>query len=188
MRMASKCQNRHTCAVLHIWCYSAQPNQSPAMTKKASKISDSIPPARRYERGDRLPVQAQRIWQILTAFVMYGTEPGVTMRKKCMTYGDLALKMGYPDPRAGHTLGRQLGIIGYYCRLNDLPPLNAIVVNQDTNLPGSEVVLREGASLRNEQLAVIKEDWFSIRPPTTGTLRQVLEATDSPLFAPRRRK
>lgn len=92
-----------------------------------------------------------------------------------MTYGDLALAMGHADARAGHTLGRQLGIVGRFCVENDLPPLNVIVVNKETEAPGSEVVLRDGRTVREEQLAVLKEDWFSIRVPTTGTFRQVWE-------------
>ena len=37
--------------------------------------------------------------------------------------------------KAGITLTRQLGIVGYYCLEHELPPLNAIVVNQDTESP-----------------------------------------------------
>jgi len=40
--------------------------------------------------------------------------------------------MGYDSRRAGITLARQLGIVGEYCKANDVLPLNAIVVNQRT--------------------------------------------------------
>jgi hypothetical protein len=63
-----------------------------------------------------------------------------------MTYGRLAQAMGYPDRQAGITLARQLGIIGEYCKMNDIPPLNAIVVNQETGEPGSGVVLRDAGT------------------------------------------
>lgn len=129
-----------------------------------------IPTVKRFERGDRLYVQAQQVWLILVSFAMHATRKMATM-----TYGDLALAMGHDNARAGHTLARQLGIVGRYCIENDLPPLNVLVVNQQTNVPGSEVVLRQGRSVREEQKAVLREDWFSVRVPTTGTFRQVWE-------------
>src|SRR5437773_10029387 len=110
-----------------------------------------IPKAKRFNRGNRLHVRAQQVWLILTAHVMY--------RKSTITYKDLATAMGYENPRAAHTLGRQLGIVGWFCTANDLPPLNAIVVNQSTGLPGHEVVLRRGRSVPQEQAAVFATDW-----------------------------
>lgn len=131
---------------------------------------DDIPQMKRYGRGDRLYVQAQRIWMIVAAFAMYRPDG-----RKTITYGDVAEAMGL-DRRAGHTLGRQLGIIAKYCILNDLPALNAIVVAEKTGVPGDEVMLRESKTIQQEQAAVLKVDWFSIRLPSTGTLRKVWEA------------
>ena len=134
----------------------------------------NIPAIRRFAKGDRLPVQAQRIWQILAAFV---SSP---MRKsndpKTMTYGELALHMGYDTTQAGHVLGRQLGIIGQYCCLNDLPTLNSIVVNQATGAPGERVVNRDRFTWKEEQKLVHKQDWFALGTPTPGTFRKVWEA------------
>ena len=96
-------------------------------------------------------------------------------RLKTITYGELAAKMGYEDSRAGYTLSRQLGIVGTYCKLNDLPPLNTIVVNQETGVPGEGVVHRDGYTVSREQAAVLGEDWFRIRVPTPGTFRKVWE-------------
>jgi hypothetical protein len=132
-----------------------------------------IPPIRRYAVGDRLYVQAQRIWLILASFVS-GMTRGSTDRTT-LSYGELALCMGYGDARAGHMLGRQLGIVGNYCVLNGLPPLNVIVVNQDTGVPGDEVVLRPGRTVRQEQRAVFSQDWFEVGVPSTGTLRKIWE-------------
>ena len=133
-----------------------------------------IPAIRRYGEGDRIYVQAQRIWLILVAFVS-----GPTRRRnddKTITYGELAELMGYADRRAGHMLGRQLGIIGEFCRLNDLPALNSIVINRSTGVPGEEVLLRDGRSVKQEQNAVMRQDWFQVGVPTTGTLRKVWES------------
>ena len=135
---------------------------------------DDIPEIKRYDIGDRIYVQAQRIWLILVAFVKGPTrKPG---DPKTITYGEVAELMGYPDRRAGHMLSRQLGIIGEYCRLNDLPALNSIVVNQTTGVPGEDVLLRDGRTVKEEQRAVMIEDWFSLRIPTTGTLRKVWDS------------
>lgn len=131
------------------------------------------PDVKFYEPGDRLYVQAQRIWLILVGFVMQHAK---TSLPPTITYGDLAKLMGAADGRAGHTLGRQLGIVGKFCLDNSLPALNAVVVNQQTRQPGAEVVLQPGNTVLDEQRAVAAYDWYSVRPPTTGTLRQVWEA------------
>lgn len=129
---------------------------------------------RRYGAGDRLNVQAQRIWLILAAFVS-----GPTRRSgddRTITYGELAVRMGYADGRAGHTLARQLGIVGYCCLENELPALNSIVVNAVTGAPGHDVVLKKGRTVEQEQRAVFDQDWYALGVPTTGMLRAVWEA------------
>ena len=135
---------------------------------------DDIPNIKRYDLGDRLYVQAQRIWLILVSFVMSPTRKAND--PKTITYGEVAELMRYPDRRAGHMLSRQLGIIGQYCRLNDLPALNSIVVNQTTGVPGEDVLLRDNRTVKEEQRAVMAEDWFALRIPTTGTLRKVWDS------------
>ena len=97
----------------------------------------AIPAIRRFGRGDRLHVQAQRIWMILAGHVS-GNGERRRRGELTLTYGELALRMGYDDTRAGHMLSRQLGIVGEYCLLNDLPALNAIVVNSKTGVAGED--------------------------------------------------
>lgn len=125
-----------------------------------------------YGRGDRLYVQAQRIWIILASFV--STPLRKTGDQTTITYGDLAEKMGY-DRRAAITLSRQLGIVGDCCLSNDLPALNAIVVSEATGLPGPEVVLRPNRSVKQEQNSVHKRDWCAMSVPSTGALRKIWE-------------
>ncbi|WP_417699892.1 hypothetical protein [Pseudophaeobacter sp.] len=132
-----------------------------------------------YSRGDRVPVRSQQIWLILTAHAVLkpsgeyeegagwsGWKPGL------ITYGDLAKQMGM-DPKAGMTLGRHLGVIGYYCQQEKLPPLNAIAVNDTTGEPGYGVVETEGFT--RDQNRVWKEPWFSYRPPSIKALRDVYD-------------
>lgn len=141
----------------------------------ASSRPASIPAIRRYGPGDRLPVQAQRIWLILAGQVS-GRDTLPPQNARTVTYGELALRMGYADTRAGHMLSRQLGIVGHYCLMNDLPALNAMVVNATTNEPGGDVVLTPGRSFRDELRAIYRQDWYEVGVPSTGTLRKVWEA------------
>lgn len=129
-----------------------------------------IPSLRRFKNGDRVYVQAQQIWLVLTCLVMRSDRQ--PRRPYVVTYGDLAEAMGL-DRRAGITLGRPLGIVGRLCILNDLPALNSIVINDTTSEPGDHVVTRPGKSYKYEQAEVMKENWHALRAPTTGTLRKV---------------
>ncbi|HHR6132333.1 TPA: hypothetical protein ACS72K_003997 [Providencia alcalifaciens] len=132
---------------------------------------ENKPIIKTFERGDRIYVQAQQIWLILVTWVEHNKSSGVST----ITYGELAEKMGHSSKQAGRTLGRQLGIIGQLCLLNDLPPLNCIVVNQQTKQPGSEVVLSSIGSIEKDQKDVFKTNWFNLRVPTTGTFRKIWE-------------
>ena len=132
-----------------------------------------IPAIRRYGPGDRLPVQAQRIWLILTGYVSGRTEIARSVRT--MTYGELALRLGYADARAGYMLSRQLGIVGNYCLMNGLPALNAIVVNAQTGGPGGDVVLTPGRNFSQEVREIYRQDWYEVGVPSTGTLRKAWE-------------
>ena len=128
------------------------------------------PIVKHYERGDRVHIRAQQIWMILVAFVM-----NAESRRVRITYGELATLMGYSDPRAGFTLGLPLGIICKYCKINNLPLLNLIVVNKETLAPGTGGLVRNGYSLQSKQKEIFKEDWFQYRIPTTSAFRKAWE-------------
>jgi hypothetical protein len=132
-----------------------------------------IPSIRRFKRGDRQYERANQIWMILAGFIMNAENTSKIPAK--ITYGDLALMMGYGDKRAGHTLSLPLGLIGKLCTLNQMPCLNAIVVNQDTLQPGADVILTSGNSIPKEQKLVQKYDWYGVKVPSPGTFRKVLE-------------
>lgn len=139
----------------------------------AQNIVADLPAIKKFGAGDRVYVQAQQVWLVLTAYVMSSDrKPTLPTR---ITYGDLARAMGR-DPRAGRNLRHALGIVGFFCKANDLPTLNSIVVNEKTGAPGDHVVLRDGHSPKQEQADVMRQDWFRFRVPTTGTFRRVWEA------------
>lgn len=131
------------------------------------------PPLRRFARGDAVHVRAQQIWLILVAHVMLSKRN--PRAPYTMTYGDLAEAMGM-DRRAGITLARTLGLVGTCCVENDLPALNCIVVNESTDAPGDHVLTRPGKTWKQEQADIMRFDWFSVRVPTTGTLRKIRSA------------
>ena len=135
--------------------------------------------ARSFERGDPRHVQAHRVYIILVAHVMAVAQKsnrpqGPRRRDVLITYGELAKRMGM-SPLAGMTLGIPLGIVAEYCRMNDLPTLNSIVVGQETGAPGEGVLVREGNTYKEEQREAANEDWFSYRVPAPGTFRRVRE-------------
>lgn len=146
-----------------------------------SKNNEHVP-AKYYQKGDALYVQAQQIWSILIGFVMMKKYPVGDHRAAnfydLITYSELADLMGRPG--AQRTLSRQLGIVGHYCVMNDLPPLNIIVVNKDSELPGDGAVLRKGRTVAEEMGAVGAFNWFDVRPPTVGALRKVYDCHKLP--------
>jgi hypothetical protein len=138
----------------------------------------------RLTRGRRVWSQAETMWLILSGFVMFS---GATPAKPAkITYGDLAMKMGFNTPLAGHTLARPLGLIGQLCLQTKLPglqttlpPLNVIVVSKETGAPGAEVVLRPGSTVEEDQAAVMAVDWYEWDAPSAGMFRTVWEGRRS---------
>jgi len=129
-----------------------------------------------FVKGDRIYVQAQQIWLILVCHIE-STKLSTPRPQwiQPINYGEVASRMKRDEPNAGLFLARQLGILGNLCLENDLPPINCIVINKTTGMPGSEVVLSGVDSRYDDQRAVFNYDWFSVRTPTTGMLRSVWE-------------
>ncbi|WP_146757596.1 hypothetical protein [Cereibacter johrii] len=139
---------------------------------------EAIAPAKFFGKGDPLYVQAQQMWGILTGFVMMKSYPVPEQKMRTnflelIAYSELAELMGRPGSQ--NMLSRQLGILGHYCVMNDLPPLNIVVVNKISELPGDGAVLRAGRTVKEEMLAVSSFNWFAVRPPTIGALRKVYD-------------
>lgn len=126
-----------------------------------------------HTEGERNYVRAQVIWQILIGYVQFKQDIS-GKGKGLITYGDLADLMGYPDRRAGRTLQQPLGIIFRFCKANDLPYLNAIVVNEDTGIAGWEDMFADEKQHRAEHKRVLSHNWFMVRPPSAGTLKKYL--------------
>ena len=137
-----------------------------------------VPEAKEFGVGDQRHVQAQRVWIILMSHVMKewkwrkkGPRPPRRRNDVLITYIELAKRMRM-RPGGQRTLGISLGIVGE-CRVNGLPTLNSIVVNQETGVPGGHVLVRDGKTYKDEQHEVMRTDWFSYRVPTTGAFRKI---------------
>lgn len=148
----------------------------------SAKSERTAIPAKFFIKGDALYVQAQQIWIILTGFVMMKACLSFDHKVKqklpdLIFYSELAQLMGRPGGQ--NMLSRQLGIVGHYCVLNDIPPLNIIVVNKDSGLPGDGAVLREGCNVKSEMNAVTDFNWFNVRVPTIGAFRKVYDARNA---------
>lgn len=113
---------------------------------------------------------AQRIWQILTGYVMFKqdiSDEGMGL----IHYADLAELLGY-DHQASVTLEAPLENIYSFCEQNCLPYLNIVVVKFDNSIARrSEILSNLGWYLR-EQNRVKQFDWFRVGTPMVRTLKK----------------
>jgi alkylated DNA nucleotide flippase Atl1 len=101
--------------------------------------------------------RAQQIYLILI---------GLAHNRQTATYGQIADLLGYDG--AG-TLAAILGRIMRWCEENGLPALTALVVNQETGLPGEGLSASDDCSSERE-LIYRKIDWYDIMPPKVKEL------------------
>lgn len=106
------------------------------------------------------------------AYQVYMILIGCAHRRETITYGRLAELMGYNG--VGHDMGPCLGCILYWCRRNNLPALNSIVVKRAgaPDFPGMPGV---GVDIPVAQIPLVhaqvwETDWYSIVPPTPEEL------------------
>mgnify|MGYP003623500586 CR=1 FL=1 len=102
------------------------------------------------------PRRAQQIWQILISYAS---------NKQLITYGALADIIGFGG--AG-VLAHPLGHIMNYCQENKVPPLTAIVINQETGAPGVGLtaIQEYDDSLDLARIDVFYYAWYKLVPPT----------------------
>jgi hypothetical protein len=108
--------------------------------------------------------QARAIWPVL---VKRATETGSTTVAK-ITYGDLAVAIGYPHKGAARAIKPALGLIGLYCVKHNLPALNALAVNQASMEVGDAAVVHDGTSPREERAHIVAFDWASVEVPAAS--------------------
>lgn len=118
---------------------------------------------RAFDDEANVPARAVQIWQILI---------GAAVRRQTVTYGQLAKIMGFGG--AG-VFGQMLYAIHLYCDANDLPYLNAIVVNKATGEPGGEYPAPR-ASIPRTHARVWEYPWHAYYVPSQADLRASWES------------
>lgn len=99
--------------------------------------------------------RAFQAWLIL---IKHATE------RRTITYQALSIEM-HGKPAQG-TLAGVLGCIAFFCRENDLPALNCIVVRKGTGTSGHGIP--EGGDEMRER--VYEFPWYNLYPPTPADL------------------
>jgi len=139
-------------------------------TRAVDAMDKAIPVLKEFTPGDtRRYEQAHMIWFILSGYIHANRRD-----ETFITYGELAELMGY-GRRARRGLREALVLVSLYSLYNKLPPTSVIVVNQDTEEPGFQGMLRSGYTLADEQKAVFATNWYRFRVPSPGTFRKVAE-------------
>ncbi len=105
--------------------------------------------------------RAWEIWPILV---------DRALRRETITYGELAGSIGIPG--AAHGMGEYLNPIMWYCANHGLPPLTAVVVNQDTGRPGEGLITVNQENIDAEWESVFRYDWRGVYQPTPEELKR----------------
>jgi hypothetical protein len=88
---------------------------------------------------------------------------GLAWNRQTITYGQLSqLQMEYGK---GGVLAPILGCIMGWCYENGLPPLTALVVNEETGIPGEGLDVERPGDLPGAQQRVFGFNWFALFPP-----------------------
>lgn len=95
--------------------------------------------------------RAMQLWSILAP---------AASRRTILTYGEVGDAVGVPAVAVGPLLGP----VQDYCIANELPPLTALVVNQETGLPGIRFIA--GGDLPREQMRVFRYNWLEHGAPS----------------------
>jgi len=111
--------------------------------------------------------QAKAIWVVLAK---RATDTGSTTVAK-ITFGDLAVAIGYPHKGAARAIKPALSLIGQYCVKHNLPALNALAVNQASMEVGDEVVVNDGTTPREERANIVAFDWAAVEVPGAAALQ-----------------
>ena len=95
---------------------------------------------------------------------------GKAANRQTVTYEGMATAFRYDDPgKLGRRpVGRSLGPLMQWCKENDLPLLNCLVVSSVSGEPGTDL---HDSDDPEEREKVYKQDWYDLVPPTVEELR-----------------
>lgn len=106
----------------------------------------------------KLEERSAQIWGILAI---------AARNRQVLTYGIIARAIGAPAA----ALGGWLDPIQKYCLSKGLPALTAIVVSEDTGLPG--MGFTAASDVPGAQALVFAFDWLAIKAPRTDDFAQL---------------
>ena len=105
--------------------------------------------------------RASQIWAVLA---------WAARARQSLTYGQLGKLIGVPT--AG--LGQLLEPIQSYCISQGLPPLTALVVQQESGLPGSGFTGASASQFARAQAEVFAKDWLEHGNPQPEKLEDAV--------------
>ena len=105
--------------------------------------------------------RASQIWAVLA---------WAARARQNLTYGQLGKLIGVPT--AG--LGQLLEPIQSYCISQGLPPLTALVVQQESGLPGSGFTGASASQFARAQAEVFAKDWLEHGNPQPENLEDAV--------------
>lgn len=112
------------------------------------------------------PARALQAWQILIS---------AAMNRQTHTYRSLSVLMY--EKQAQGVLAQILSHIAYFCNENQIPPLTALVVNEQTGLPGDKIPTGEDLNAIRERVYAF--NWYNVYPPTENQLKEIYEKSKS---------
>ena len=110
--------------------------------------------------------RASQIWAVLA---------WAARARQSLTYGQLGKLIGVPT--AG--LGQLLEPIQSYCISQGLPPLTALVVQQESGLPGSGFTGASASQFARAQAEVFAKDWLEHGNPQPEKLEDAVNKLPS---------
>ena len=117
---------------------------------------------------------AQRAFDELASIIVRRTDT-CGLGAGIINYGELGQLIGFQAP-AGMPMIEPVKYIYSYCRMNELPLMNANVVRKDTNQPGWDDMFKSEAELLDEQDKVLHFEWGYVHRPSVEDLMHFRKA------------
>jgi hypothetical protein len=108
--------------------------------------------------------RACQIWSILA---------WAARNRQVLTYNHISKLIGVPT--AG--IGGLLGPIQAYCFQTRIPPLTALVVQQETGIPGAGFTGVNASQIAQAQMEVFEFDWLDHGNPQAEKLELAMQAS-----------
>jgi hypothetical protein len=118
-------------------------------------------------------VTAQRIWSYMVGYLAF-RQDGYGLGEGIITYGNLAVKVGYDTTKSGLAIVEPVKLVSRFCSDNDLPYLTSMIVREDTKHPGWDDMFPSEKKYLKAQNKVLKygDKWLDIVPPSGNVFKK----------------